>query len=498
MTVSIFVNDIPYFSLQDEPDSSKDNAPAAKLSEKKQMALRHPTLRRLAESRYAISGLDVTEASEISKSQSGKHGFRAWPINGGEEILKGAQRKRLMEDDDIRSKYLSIDKYAHAFGFVFFKTLTEKERVDLHGEFKVFFEDEILDFKRGGHLNKSRELFEFIESRVDLKVIFDKYIAKKLEEATDLEKNAHLIDRIGLTVSQHVDEMKKAQEVCRDNQDYVAYFHPYPSGECRDKLINGAAKGIAHIQTYIITPDKMIDVVPMEKHPLIGAQEFPGMYTSEVENFCCAYTEEKADGDGDMQRVRERAWFSPLSVQMCATIGLAYAKEYLKDGAYQLKNYTLAVSAKNISSDASLGKSAESFSFFLPSPHVLRYSQSELYIKILRAMVDSDNEFVTIRHKKVMYEVNTLLWMLVNGAKIEFLNGKDFSFDEMTLFRARWLKAFDQYAVAKRDLMIPVKAGDPGESGLPVDEQKNVSLLYRHLKFRGVVDEWTGAGKKKQ
>ena len=67
----------------------------------------------------------------------------------------------------------------------------------------------------------------------------------------------------------------------------------------------------------------------------------------------------------------------------CGSLALIYTKELLKNNAKQLNEYCLKLE---------ITKQNEQSYFFLPSPHVLRYSQSNTYNETLLAIVDNSHK----------------------------------------------------------------------------------------------------------
>ena len=130
----------------------------------------------------------------------------------------------------------------------------------------------------------------------------------------------------------------------------------------------------------------------------------------------------------------------------CGSLAVSQQKELLKDNANQLYNDCLIISNAATSSNSN----DPSRDIFLLSPESLRYSQSDLFVKIARAVVAGNDQVAEVVHKGQTYRVKTLVGLQQEGAKISSVDGRDVNLEE---FRKRWLAKLDHVAIPKREAM---------------------------------------------
>ncbi|MFI5139845.1 MAG: hypothetical protein ACHQIM_18630, partial [Sphingobacteriales bacterium] len=176
----------------------------------------------------------------------------------------------------------------------------------------------------------------------------------------------------------------------------------------------------SHVELLIITPDKIIK-------PLCW-RTFNDVISAPIEtnlwDFANSFLVPQADGSG------------------CASLSLSYAKQLLKDNAKQLKELTLIVPYYN--QDGQLNY------FFVPSPQVLRYSQSSAYNKYLEALV-MENTKGSFTHKNKIVPFETLHENLnkthedaTKQGQIHIAQEASNLLQQLPDFRKRWKEAFDQ------------------------------------------------------
>lgn len=208
-----------------------------------------------------------------------------------------------------------------------------------------------------------------------------------------------------------------------------------------------------HVESLLIDGHDVINIIPFNKSGdnQITEADYPGLYTSDVQQLL------------KKSEVRARRHIMPQATEgECASLGLSYLKNYLKDDCKQLDAYTVKLSFHDEGSERK---------FFLPSPWVLRYSQSSLYAKLIHAVVASDDAYHTIEHQKCdvwgrekyieSYTVLTLKGMLEDKGCTW---PKNVSLEK---FRASWLSAYES-AMTKREQMTA--AGE------------NQYLIYRSVR----------------
>lgn len=155
---------------------------------------------------------------------------------------------------------------------------------------------------------------------------------------------------------------------------------------------------------------------------------------------------------------RKTGWqypFPQAGPYECATMGMLYLKELLKDDALQLKEFTLRFPYYD--ADKKLHY------FFLPSPQVSRYSQSTCYNKLIEAMLQ-DAETVIVYHNKgelnsrfwegprqEEYSVTTIKKMLQDAISIatmqermDVVDHNEQLLSNLASFSEKWLKEYQQ------------------------------------------------------
>lgn len=132
---------------------------------------------------------------------------------------------------------------------------------------------------------------------------------------------------------------------------------------------------------------------------------------------------------------------SPIKVDVgsCRAFGTLYHLELLSNNALQLNTYSLKF---EINDEVSIN--TKNYHFFLPSPQLLKYSQSELYNKIIEAFVTGDKEYISVIHKNKKtdkYETYTVEPMLkmIKDKKTTEINEADFK-----KFQQKWLSKYSQ------------------------------------------------------
>lgn len=239
--------------------------------------------------------------------------------------------------------------------------------------------------------------------------------------------NATLID-ICLTKSECVEEMKLLQ-ITNEEKEAIGYIHTN-----NHRSVGG------HFEVFIITRDSIIKPLdwPSLKSRAISNQAL---------NFYYPYL-----GLPLFKKISPSCTTPCAQTQTleCGTLGMMYLKELLKDNARQLREFTLQI--PYLSSDRDM------LFFFFPSPHVLRYSQSNRFNKIIEAML-LDGDSVEVTYDQDKYEVYTIKKLLQDSlgeAKVKqksslvsYLEGW---LADLPGFREKWLTVYHEMMV-KRDKM---------------------------------------------
>jgi hypothetical protein len=246
-----------------------------------------------------------------------------------------------------------------------------------------------------------------------LRKAFQSNFNEKLEAAS----------RTGLNKEEAVDEMREIAHKLGPGES-AAYFYT-----------SGIAEGNQHVETLLLHRAEgtgkifFVNLIPFnvenERKIMQGDLKDEALFTSDLTPFVAQKASDRSS----------RRLFCPQATkEECASLGIAFAKEMMKNGAEQLKNFTLTLI---------VGKAQ----FFLLSPQVLRYSQSQLYLRLMHAMVESTDSSVIVKHNGKEYKVLTLNGMLAHGGTIAFP-------DKVNIeeFRARWLAGFEA-AMPRRSAM---------------------------------------------
>lgn len=128
----------------------------------------------------------------------------------------------------------------------------------------------------------------------------------------------------------------------------------------------------------------------------------------------------------------------------CGTLGLSYLKQYLKDDAKQLNENTLLL-------DTTMERAP--VHFHLPSPQVLKYSQSNLYAKVVRAFVTGEQDTAIVEHGGIKVTVRTLQACLNAGATVSRPDGKEIP-GGVEGFRKRWLELCDASEITRLQMRV--------------------------------------------
>lgn len=218
-----------------------------------------------------------------------------------------------------------------------------------------------------------------------------------------------------------------------------------------------------HVETYVITPrGESIRVIPYESPRRVP--EPANLFNADPWYFM----------------VPGKATCPQASGVGCATLGLSYLKEYLKDDARQLNHFTSMVVHRP-------GPAAPPVRFHLPSPQVLRYSQSAFYAKVMAAMVAGRDDHAEVSHEDKSFKVLTLRGVLRAGGEVRRpADGRGMNEDALDAFAGPWMEAFDQ-AMLKRGLMAV-----EGGAGHP---EANLYLTYATHRLGDKADPAGEAGQ---
>lgn len=140
------------------------------------------------------------------------------------------------------------------------------------------------------------------------------------------------------------------------------------------------------------------------------------------------------------------------ATEVCGTLGILYLKELLKDNGQQLEKYSLIIPYYD--------NNGSKYNLFIPSPHTLRYSHSELYNLTIETMVSSDSlDPITVNNNNRSILITPIRSIIEKNREIALSKGDTALVNEynrlqqgLQLFRENWLKE-NQKAKLKRELM---------------------------------------------
>lgn len=336
--------------------------------------------------------LRAEELPDIANFYEEKYGIKII-INGettfGEEIIRerAARYNQLLnyfDDDSLKyaaylaafwesgDKYLRVSSYPGTPFWEMFALVKDKVGI---------FLDENKEFKKKLTHENMQALSEILNTLPQFKEIVDKNISvakKELKFRSDNE---------GLTQSEAMDEIKHIQ-ASLDNDEIVGFFYT-----------NGERKAGAHFDALIISKNKIIRPADWR----LGPDKEIYKYMLKVRSMFANASIPNGAVDGKI------TWMSPnysglvsravpvaqTSTIECGTLGMVYLKELLKDKGKQLDEFTLSIPYyKN-----EYGINELNY-LFIPSPHVLRYSQASTFNLIIEAMLQDSLDSVVVHNKK--------------------------------------------------------------------------------------------------
>lgn len=287
------------------------------------------------------------------------------------------------------------------------------EFLDINGEIK-------------SHLNEDqlKDLNQLIFN--NFKDIFDKNINEFIKEIKKENSNRNI------SLSMISEEIKEIQNGI-EKEDIVGYF-----------FTNNVIKG--HFEVLIITKNEIIKPINW----LMPYREINDnhvgdntLFTVDIENITIGFK-------GAIEVPRAQADNSS-----CGALGLSYLKELLMNEAEQYKKLSKIISFYN--------EDKKLVHFYLPSPQVLRYSQSKFFNEILSALfneenteIKHDNKSVTVLCLEHILKQSMSTAKLVNDIKILEENNK--LLEELPEFKKQWLIHYKE-SIIRREMMSDKKDG---------------------------------------
>lgn len=278
-----------------------------------------------------------------------------------------------------------------------------------------------------------------------------------------------------LNPEQAAQKLLALREVARETERYIGFIHATKRVGWQ---IEGAGDGPAHSDAYIVTPFgaivNLLDVGRMPSCDFTGLE----LLRAGADYLNCSLSRFVSAVDEPHIGVSRKLTGPQADETSCGSLVLVTLKEYLKqDGeqvAAQLLKRTLVMRMPQDTEH-------EQPNFLLPSPLAVRYSQSSNYLRLLRAMVASEDDHVDVPGSTGPRRVKTLAGQIRSGASCCSIDGSEVA--DLPAFRKEWLKIFDQQT-------MPQRANLNVTAGLhPTDEvTANVylsSVIDRHMKLTG-------------
>ncbi|KTD19295.1 Uncharacterised protein [Legionella lansingensis] len=361
-------------------------------------------------------------------------------VNGsseyGPEQIKKNKAEIQLEIDAYQNKELNYAVFLENYWVPPQGSLPGKyylnKKNDKDSEFEEYYEglylaikDEYLD--EYGHLKKldleKKLKLNQILSNLNCKKKFDDYLSEIIKDLNQRKLG------VCLNKKQTLEEIEFIQKNLKENETAIYFF------------TNNKRIGPAHFEVFIINKNTIIKPIhwPLNREIIIDKNDIKNMFCADISDFISPYV----------------AAVPQVDKVSCGTLGLLYIKEFLKNNALQLNQFTLKASIYHKKQKNSEIKNTN---LFFPSPHILRYSQFSLYNEIIVAMLKND-DVVKIKHKGTTYKVKTLKKILSDSIKIAKENG-----DEETVaanknilknlpnFRKKWLEEY-QKIIEKRNGM---------------------------------------------
>jgi len=406
-----------HFQGKNPNSASRSSDDTLRLSENKQKFLDSGNNLQLDQQSDQISDsyesvrLSITDISSLAKAYSQKIGSpihvsgNVIPIT---EELREAWRARQEEffDDLISSPEAGVrmlHRYIEDFR-------NDKALKDFH--YISWMHSSDLDPARLSQMCKAA-LTEVIDANTD--GIRDRLLARVKKEREEL---SNIAKHIGYGAERAAEELT----TIANNTGGVAHGYIFPTVQ-NSIFAPGhdmhviPSKG--HVESYVVSSTgKVINIIPYWDR--LGARpELKGQYSADVTPFLVN---------------SENLILPQAGRDECGTMSLSYLKQYLKCNAEQLNNNTLLLDLKL--------KSGHMHYFHLPSPQVLKYSQSNLYVKVVRAIIAGNEDVVTVVHKDKNITVRTLQGLLKSEVSISRPDGMEIP-GGIEQFRKSWVDLCD-------------------------------------------------------
>lgn len=247
-------------------------------------------------------------------------------------------------------------------------------------------------------------------------------LADNLEQSEELSNQPlHGMHPYPCEANLAIEELLQIQKKL-NKDEYIGYIYT-----------NGYTTGKHHVEIFIVGSEQIIKPVRWKVRPKL----VPYPHTTELHLKDFGLMEYSTDLISFLDKVS----IPQAGGAECGSLSMVYLKNLLKDNARQLKEFTLSFPYYN--------KSQELNYFFLPSPHVLRYSQSKLYNKLLSSMLEHDQGCM-IQHPGIgdfsLPSLKTMLDQTIIKAQAKdqdtIVSQAQSVLKELPMFKERWLQQY--------------------------------------------------------
>jgi hypothetical protein len=237
---------------------------------------------------------------------------------------------------------------------------------------------------------------------------------------------------IGLSPTELVRDLVATATRCAQQGVRCGYLYPCHVDEGLAREIDGTNAGLSHIEAFVLTESGSIinafpstTAIEARLEGLFQEADIP-LFRSDVSRF-----------------VEPTGAFSPQArTRACGSLSLVYLDEYLRpDGASPASHGCLAQ-----------GRLADrTFHFSIPPASALAYAESELYLKLLAAVVGADAAMAEVEHEGRVFRVTTFAGLMERGqATFQGLDGSEASSDDFLRYRAAWLEQLENHVLPER------------------------------------------------
>jgi len=278
-----------------------------------------------------------------------------------------------------------------------------------------------------------------------------------------LECKEFIDERIANTFER---QKRKIDDICLDRYQAIAEMKFIQSKLPTDKLVgyiftNNTKYSSQHFEVFILSQSQIYKPVwwNAEDYLCISVNELPQMPVAWVKPLVI----ENHSAEGKLPKAQTQN-------KECGTLGILYLKELLRDNAKQFKEFSLSVPYYDYLGNLQY--------LFLPSPQVLRYSQSSVFNKVLKTSLDQTDEYIELTHKRDKYILRTLQDLLKATIKHPkaspiVIKQAEELLSKLPKFRVAWLEEFEKME-KKRVLM----EGTP----IAMDQKKPIHNMYLMYK----------------